>query len=137
MACSANIVQQGQDGDRNILLTGLDVFKVIGQLQHCTQQDFKRLLIVLRLVCDITTQRAHFFGQDGGAVLFDHAEYTLQIAQPLLYRGQHRCIFIFDVSIQFAPDGGQAFIDRPFDPAQGALFNGCLFKIHNQPLLVF
>ncbi len=100
----AQIIQQRQQHQREIAPAGEHALQVAGELDHGAHQRVEGLGTVLALAgCrqQVTRHLLHLFGQQRGAVDFEHAQRTLNLVQLEAATLQQRLIVgLLDVRLQ-------------------------------------
>ena len=119
-ACRAQIIEQGQQHDRNVFVPGLQAFEVVGQLHDAAHQHGIGIVTIADGVAgERSGQVFHFFGHHRGAVQLDHSQGALHLMQ--VSRAEPHLTDvgrIFDVRLQRLASLLQGLVEFTLDPGE-------------------
>ncbi len=117
---SAQLVEQGQQHQRDVAKTTLQALKVIGQLHDAAHQRAECAVAVFdAAVHQRLGQRVHLFGHHRRAVDLDHAQRAMHLAQAAGAPFElSRVLAVLNVVLEALAGQLEGFVDLRLDPGQ-------------------
>ena len=119
-ARATQVVEQGQQHQRDVAEAALQAFEVVGQLHDAAHQGTEGVVAILDAAGDQRLgQRVHFLRDHRRAVELDHAQRTVHLGEPVGAQFElGRVLAVLDVVLQALAGQLEGFVDLRLDPGQ-------------------
>jgi hypothetical protein len=132
----AQVVQQRQQDDRDVLVSALQAFQVIGQLHDAAHEHGIAVVLGLHLAVEQGQRDAfHFLHDHGRAIQLDHAQGALHLVQVGRAEAhQARVGRILDVGLERLARLLEGFVEFLLHPIEGGEVDVVVLQLHGLSL---
>ena len=131
-ARGAQLVEQGQQHDRDVAVAALQALEVIGKLHDALHEHRIGVITLGHLAVDqCAAELLHFLGDQGGAVQLHHAQGALDLVQQVRAGAQLRWALAFlDIALQGIARLLQRLVELWLDPGEGGEIDAFFLQPH-------